>query len=57
MKVGDFVIETKGDKMGVVMDIRMPIGFARELEVTVLWNGEYVSEVKKEELTELFKKC
>ena len=57
MKVGDFVVETKGDKMGVVMDIRKPIGFDRELEVTVLWNGEYVSEVKKEELTELFKKC
>ena len=57
MKVGDFVVETKGDKMGVVMDIRRPIGFVRELEVTVLWNGEYVSEVKKEELTELFKKC
>ena len=57
MKVGDFVLETKGDKMGVVVDIKTPIGFNRETEVTVLWSSEHISDIKKRDLTELFKKC
>jgi len=55
MKVGDFVREMKGDKVGVVMDFKRPIGFNRELEVTVLWNGEHISEAKKRDLADLFK--
>ena len=57
MKVGDFVFETKGDKMGVVVDIKTPIGFNSDTEVTVLWSSEYISDIKKCDLTELFKEC
>ena len=57
MKVGDFVLETKGDKMGVVVDIKQPIGFNRDTEVTVLWSSEHISDIRKRDLTELFKKC
>ena len=56
MKVGDFVLETKGDKMGVVVDIKRPIGFNRDTEVTVFWSNERISDVKKRDLTELFKR-
>ena len=57
MNIGDFVRETEGDKMGVVLDIKTPIGFNRDTEVTVLWNEEDISDIRKRDLTELFKKC
>jgi hypothetical protein len=56
MKIGDFVREAGGDKMGIVLDIKTPIGFNRDVEVTVLWNEEDISDIKKRDLTELFKK-
>ena len=56
MKIGDFVREVSGDKMGIVVGIKTPIGFNRNPEVTVLWNDEDISEVEKRDLTELFKK-
>ena len=56
MTVGEFVLETTGDKMGVVVDIKRPIGFNRDTEVTVLWSSEHISDIKKRDLTELFKR-
>jgi hypothetical protein len=56
VKVGDFVRESEGRNMGVVVDIKRPIGFNRETEVTVLWSSERISDVKKRDLTELFKR-
>jgi hypothetical protein len=56
MKVGDFVKEIEGKELGVVVELKRPIGFIRDTEVTVLWSNERISDVKKRDLTELFKR-